>query len=400
MIQPTPEPAPRQPRRAAGFGREGELIPPTPEPVPGQPRRAAGFGREGELISPKPDPMPGQPRRAIGFGREGELIQPRPEPAPAPSGATPGATADPLSQVAPRPRPRAMIAEPAAPRVRTGGRAEPIHAASGAEPIRASGEPVGGGEAPSNAEHGRVEPVTTEPAKPTVEQAEAQPQPEPADQPRENVGDAPPSSENVAARGPEGPEGPEAPVAEEEGANQPQEAEKPAERGLTDRGERPEPGSRLETRDEYRARAREARLRAKPPAPVNLKHVFHGEINVHGKAVGFHHEGSIGHAGYARIKPGAAVTPENAFGVYRAKVQVFDPATGNWVNKGPTSSFFPKGWPRAKVLDQIRLAFEGRSRMPITGKSPQYWESISPSGVVIGGYTNSAGGIATAFPIY
>ncbi len=81
MIQPTPEPAAGQPRRAIGLGREGEFIQPTAEPVVGQPRRAIGLGREGELIQPTAEPAAGQPRRAIGLGREGELIQPTAEPA-------------------------------------------------------------------------------------------------------------------------------------------------------------------------------------------------------------------------------------------------------------------------------------------------------------------------------
>ena len=141
-----------------------------------------------------------------------------------------------------------------------------------------------------------------------------------------------------------------------------------------------------------------------PPRPprINLEHVFHGEINAQGRAVGFHHEGSIGHQvvgpqGTARLVPGTA-TPPNANGVYRASVEVFDQAAGAWVRKGPASTFFPKAWSRAQVLAEIRGAFARRAAVP--GRPANYWEGVSPSGVRIGGYTSPAGDINTAFPTW
>ena len=125
--------------------------------------------------------------------------------------------------------------------------------------------------------------------------------------------------------------------------------------------------------------------------------MFRGEINSQGNAVGFHHEGSIGHVGHARVVPGSA-TPPNAYGVYRARVEVFNSATNTWVPKGPPSTFFPRAWSRGQVVSEIRGAFATRNTVP--GRPPNYWEGVSPSGVRIGGYTNAAGDINTAFPIY
>ncbi|MDC6118514.1 EndoU domain-containing protein [Serratia rubidaea] len=125
---------------------------------------------------------------------------------------------------------------------------------------------------------------------------------------------------------------------------------------------------------------------------INAKHVFHGEINRRGNAVGFHHEASIGHQGKARITE--ITDPVNAQGVYRGKVEVFNPQTGQWVQKGPESTFFPKSWNRQKVLTEIKGAHNNAT---INGSR---WEGVSPSGVKIGGYLDSNGNINTAFPVY
>jgi uncharacterized protein RhaS with RHS repeats len=125
---------------------------------------------------------------------------------------------------------------------------------------------------------------------------------------------------------------------------------------------------------------------------INTKHIFHGEINRRGNAVGFHHEGSIGHQGIARVKE--ITTPANAQGVYRGKVELFNSNSGQWISKGPESTFYPKTWSRQKVLDEIRGAYNNGT-ISSNGK----WEGISPSGVKIGGYLDASGNVNTAFPI-
>jgi hypothetical protein len=127
---------------------------------------------------------------------------------------------------------------------------------------------------------------------------------------------------------------------------------------------------------------------------INVRHVFHGEINKRGSAVGFHHEGSIGSQNYGRIVPGTK-TPLNPNGVYKANVEVFNSNTGNWTAKGPQSSFYPQNWSRGRVLNETRSAFQNQTLV-----KGNYWEGTSPSGVKIGGYLDKKGDINTSFPIY
>ena len=117
---------------------------------------------------------------------------------------------------------------------------------------------------------------------------------------------------------------------------------------------------------------------------MNLRHIFHGEINQSGKAVGFHHRGSIGHQGRARIV--RITKPPNVQGVYQAEVEIYDPNRGMWIIKETPSTFFPDSWSRAQVVAEIRGAFN--NRMLTSGN---YWEGISPGGVKIGGYLDNSG---------
>ena len=126
---------------------------------------------------------------------------------------------------------------------------------------------------------------------------------------------------------------------------------------------------------------------------MNVKHIFHGEINQKGKAVGFHHRGSMGHQGRARIVQ--ILSPPNTLGVYKAEVEIYDSKRGRWIRKGDPSTFFPDSWSRARVLIEIRGAFQNQI---LTGGN--YWEGISPSGVIIRGYLDNAGNINTAYPKY
>nr|WP_248000781.1 EndoU domain-containing protein [Photorhabdus hindustanensis] len=125
---------------------------------------------------------------------------------------------------------------------------------------------------------------------------------------------------------------------------------------------------------------------------INVKHVFHGEINRRGNAVGFHHEAGIGYQGKARITE--IIAPPNAQGVYRGRVEVLNSQTGQWVQKGPISSFFPQSWNRQQVMSEIKGAFKNST---VQGSK---WEGRSPSGVKIGGYLDKNGNINTAYPIY
>ncbi|HEK2082877.1 EndoU domain-containing protein, partial [Proteus mirabilis] len=126
---------------------------------------------------------------------------------------------------------------------------------------------------------------------------------------------------------------------------------------------------------------------------INVEHIFHGEINRRGRAVGFHHETSIGHQGKARIIE--IINFPNAHGVYQGKVEVFDIRTNQWVAKGPNSTFFPQSWSRQQVMLEIRGAYKNG-----TAQENGKWSGVSPSGVKIEGWLDSSGNINTAFPKY
>lgn len=72
---------------------------------------------------------------------------------------------------------------------------------------------------------------------------------------------------------------------------------------------------------------------------IEVKYIFHGEINAGGKPVGFHHEGPIGHIGKARVN--TIIDPPNTQGIYRAKVEIFDANASVWKAKN-APLLFPK----------------------------------------------------------
>ncbi|HBI44273.1 MAG TPA: hypothetical protein DDY78_15690 [Planctomycetales bacterium] len=126
---------------------------------------------------------------------------------------------------------------------------------------------------------------------------------------------------------------------------------------------------------------------------VNEEHIFEGKINRSGRAVGFHHRAGGQNPPTARVA--RIVDPPNAQGLYRAEVEILDPATSSWVAKGSASTFFPDAWAQNQVLSEIDGAFGN----PILTRG-NYWEGVTPSGLRIGGYLDAAGDINTAFPIY
>lgn len=121
--------------------------------------------------------------------------------------------------------------------------------------------------------------------------------------------------------------------------------------------------------------------------PINETHIFHGEINRHGRAVGFHSR-PWGHdpvdAGVLKIKSGP-----NQVGVYTAWV---------WIkNKIKThfSSFFPDKMSRKDVLKAILHAFHNKKI-----RKGNKFEGPSGHGFTIQGYLLKNGKINTAYPLY
>ncbi|MEC1682803.1 T7SS effector LXG polymorphic toxin [Bacillus mojavensis] len=115
-----------------------------------------------------------------------------------------------------------------------------------------------------------------------------------------------------------------------------------------------------------------------------MKHIYYGEINKRGKAVGYHHESMMG----GKIIPGTEKKTDKN-GVYMAKVEV------DGVKKIADSSFFPKEWNRADVLKAIDEAYQTKKQI-----GSNKFRGISASGIKIEMYLNKDGTIATAYPLY
>ena len=115
-----------------------------------------------------------------------------------------------------------------------------------------------------------------------------------------------------------------------------------------------------------------------------MRHVYHGEINRRGKAVGYHHESMMG----GKIVPGAEKKPDKN-GVYMAKVEI------DGVKKIADSSFFPKEWNRAEVLKAINEAYQSKEQI-----ASNKYRGITSSGIKVEMYLNKDGSIATAYPLY
>lgn len=108
-------------------------------------------------------------------------------------------------------------------------------------------------------------------------------------------------------------------------------------------------GEQAASRDlgEEQSAVQEAREQERPL--LNEKHIFEGEINKWGHAVGFHHEGD---RSYQVIE--GTRTVEDANGVYEAQVEI------DGAKKQTNSSFFPRDWSQDQVREAIHEAFESR----------------------------------------
>jgi|GEM_PF-935814 hypothetical protein len=95
--------------------------------------------------------------------------------------------------------------------------------------------------------------------------------------------------------------------------------------------------------------------------PINFAHIETGEINRHGEAVGFHHRPNGIDPPGAKVLRITQLPDRN--GVYRARVAIRDPATGEWIDKRASSTFFPDAMSDDAVITAVLAAFhDGRRR--------------------------------------
>jgi len=137
-----------------------------------------------------------------------------------------------------------------------------------------------------------------------------------------------------------------------------------------------------------RSSGRPAEEWSRTSPPVNLTHIFEGEINKRGKPVGFHSRPARQDPRNARVV--RVVDRPNRAGVYTAEVEIR--SGDGWRSK--RSTFYPDRMDRAAVVQAILNAFQNR----VTGGSEKF-RGPSGRGFTIEGYHQN-GRINTAYPIF
>lgn len=119
--------------------------------------------------------------------------------------------------------------------------------------------------------------------------------------------------------------------------------------------------------------------------PNAIKHIFDGEINKGGFAVGYHYEN-------LRNTEGQTIpwtkSSSDSNGVYSATVSI------RGIQKKSNTTFYPKSWSPQQVIDSINEAY--RNREFIEGSANLYRGSFK--GMTIMMRLDSEGKIKTAYP--
>lgn len=117
-----------------------------------------------------------------------------------------------------------------------------------------------------------------------------------------------------------------------------------------------------------------------------LEHIFEGEINRNGQAVGYHYEGLT--TSKAKVIESTR-SKEDKNGVYRAKITI------EGKEKNAFSSFFPKTWSMQQIVDTINEAYENKQL-----ESGNIYNGKTKSGITIQMYLTENNKIISAFPLY
>ena len=124
---------------------------------------------------------------------------------------------------------------------------------------------------------------------------------------------------------------------------------------------------------------------------INLAHIFKGQINKHGKPVGFHVAPRVIEPEGSHIKK--VISGPNKAGVYTATVEIYDPQRKKWKEK--FSSIYPNDLSKQQIIDSILNAYSHDML-----SSDFKWRGPSGHGFLIEGYRNKTGAIETAYPVF
>jgi len=163
-------------------------------------------------------------------------------------------------------------------------------------------------------------------------------------------------------------------------------AEPQAEQRTASRSSRASVGTgRDAQRSSTRTRGGERWSETEPP--INLTHLFEGQINKRGKPVGFHaRPGGVDPEGARLVR---VIDGPNRVGVYVAKVEI-RASSGRWLGK--TSTLYPDDFSEDDVVAAILAAFE-------RSDGGEKWRGDSGKGFTIEGYFQNRR-INTAYPIF
>lgn len=117
-----------------------------------------------------------------------------------------------------------------------------------------------------------------------------------------------------------------------------------------------------------------------------LEHIFEGEINRNGQAVGYHYE-KLTNSKAKVIE--STRSKEDKNGVYRAKITI------EGKEKNAFSSFFPKSWTMQQIVDTINEAYENKQL-----ESGNIYNGKTNSGITVQMYLTENNKIISAFPLY
>lgn len=123
------------------------------------------------------------------------------------------------------------------------------------------------------------------------------------------------------------------------------------------------------------------------------RHIFKGEINRQGKAVGCHHIHAINKYKTAQLM--AKTRKNGPHGLFKAKVKVKN-EDDKWVAKVSNqgySTFFPEDWSDEKTIEAIEEAYQNKRLV-----NNELYEGKTTEGIILQFYAKPDGTIASAFP--